>query len=116
MLLSGLYEKINKNVMAHKIDGDEQKSDDLSPVSALRLRFDSLTPETADDDDNELKDERKIFGVSIPPFVRQRVVAWMGGGNTPKYNIDAGIHSNENINGERHVCIKKVRLRYNCFY
>lgn len=110
MLLSNLYDKIHENVMANKIDGDEPKSDDLSPVSALRLRFDSLTPEAAEDeDDNDSKEDKKIFGVSIP-FVRQKVVAWMGGGSTQKYSVDVDSHSSENINGERYVCIRKVRL------
>lgn len=98
--------------MAHKYGDNEQKSDDeLSPVSALRLRFDQITPETADDENDLLKEEKKIFGVSIPPFVRQRVAAWMSGGNgQSRDNADIIINSSENINGERYVCLRKVRF------
>lgn len=48
--------------------------DELSPVSVLRLRFDTLPAETTD----IMPESRTVFGLAVPQFVPQRIISWMG--------------------------------------
>lgn len=89
---------------------DELAQADLSPVSALRLNFDTLTPETTD----EMPDTRTVFGLAVPQFVPQRFMSWMGqdtetqenenlGGGSSDANSGA-INDNKNIIFTKKVC------------
>ena len=43
----------------------------LSPTSALRLSFDNISPET------EEPENKRLWGVPVPPFVSDKVVSWI---------------------------------------
>lgn len=44
----------------------------LSPTSSLRLNFDNISPETEEPEEN-----KRIWGVPVPPFVSEKVVSWI---------------------------------------
>lgn len=52
---------------------EEVLQSDLSPMSALRLNFDALTPETTD----IMPEHKTVFGVPVPQFVPQRIISWI---------------------------------------
>lgn len=77
MLFGDIVQNFNSKFMGHHVfGGDRLRPDDLSPVSALRLNFDQLKPETTDED----VDSKHLFGVAMPQFVPQRVISWIGNG------------------------------------
>lgn len=46
-------------------------TDELSPTSVLRLKFDDMSPET-----DEIQ-KKKLWGLTVPPFVSSKIVNWI---------------------------------------
>lgn len=46
-------------------------TEELSPTSELRLKFDDISPET----DEVCK--KKLWGLTVPPFVSSKIVNWI---------------------------------------
>lgn len=46
-------------------------TDELSPTSKLRLKFDDMSPET-----DEIR-RKKLWGLTVPPFVSSKIVNWI---------------------------------------
>lgn len=108
MLFGDIVQNFNSKVMGHHIfGGDRVHFDELSPVSALRLNFDQLIPETMDED----VETKNLFGVSLPQFVPQRVISWIGNG-AGGGESDADVSSNASgssvtNNNEQLPCVSR---------
>lgn len=75
--------------------------DELSPVSALRLRFDSLPAETTD----IMPESKTVFGLPVPAkFVPQRLVSWISQDN----DADNDDTSSDEQNATNSIATKKV--------
>lgn len=64
---------------------------DLSPVSALRLHFDTLTPETTD----PMADNIWKFGLPVSEFIPQGFASWMGQSASSRVANEANAASND---------------------
>lgn len=85
---------------------DELPQADLSPVSALRLNFDTLTPETTD----IMPDSRTVFGLAVPKFVPQRFMSWMGQETAPQENENLGGGDNNDATAEHSNAINDNKI------
>lgn len=104
MLLTDIVNQINAKVM-----GEQRNSDDLSPVSALRLNFDNLKTETTDPE----PEEKNLFGVPVRQLVPQRVISWIES-NSLNSPIDSDVEvisnastSSASNNNEHTTCVSR---------
>lgn len=104
MLLTDIVNQINAKVM-----GEHRTSDDLSPVSALRLNFDNLKTETTD----PIPDTTNVFGLPVRQLVPQRVISWIEN-NSIHSPIDSDVEvisnastSSASNNNEHTSCISR---------
>lgn len=108
MLVGDIVQNFNLKVMGHQIfGGDRVNSNELSPVSALRLNFDQLASETTDDE----VESKHIFGVSLPQFVPQRVLSWIensANGIDPEAEVSSNASgSSASNNNEQSPCVTR---------
>lgn len=117
MLFGDTVYNFNLKIMGHHIfGGDRMHSDELSPVSALRLNFDQLTSKTTDED----VETKNIFGMSLPQFVPQRIISWIGNG-AGGTESDAEVGSNASgssvkNNNEQSPCVSRKVCPFVCIF
>lgn len=103
-----MVQNFNPKIMGHHIFGGYAVNfDELSPVSALRLNFDQLTPETIDED----IETKNLFGVSLPQFVPQRILSWIEQ-RTNSNDSDVDVCSNASgssvsNNNKQMICVSR---------